>query len=598
MIPITFDVETAGGALYHQGARVFAYSLCDARGSTDVYRFDRTATRRAKGERVLRQVWNDDQVAKVGHNILFDIGATVESGYPLPEGTPIHDTQLMSKILRNLAPTHALDMLAWELCGYSRELDIKVKRLTPGGLGYERVPEPIMDAYQRADAERTMLLYHTFWPYIKENPGFLDEYNTELALTWATRRIIKRGLYLRQEETHKLVARLEQEIKAVLRQICGTLGRTINPRGEDMRKLLFEELKLPVIKRSEKTGKPSMDKEVFATWEQDPEVEHPVLDMVLKYRSYTYSLPIIQSYLKFANTDGLIHPGIYVSQADTGRQAVENPNMQNVQKPGVLTNRFPVPARHLFGPKYDYVWFLIDYAGQEALLLVHYSGDRAMLEIVNTQGPGAIHDAGAVIAYRDDFSLCPDPVRKKGLRHNVKGAMSFGIPYGSSDKTACLNLQLPPAVGMPRLREYRSKFAKYCNLTNVLMDQVRRLGYIETAFGRRLYVPRDMPYAATNYLIQGTGAGMLKRAQVKVDKYLEDMTGGAAGIVLPIHDEIVIEWPRDMLPQAPAMLRDIAELMCDFGDLFTVEFTVECRVATCHWADTKEVDIYGTGNAA
>ena len=156
-----------------------------------------------------------------------------------------------------------------------------------------------------------MLLYKTFWPDIQADEGLLDEYLTELKLTWVTRRMIARGVELRIDDTIKLIDKLEVDIAQVLQTIHDMVGRPINPRSpKDMHPLLFEELGLPIIKRSDKTGKPSMDKEVFETWEQDPEVEHPVLDMVLQYRSYTHSLPIIKSYLRLADADNIIHPGI------------------------------------------------------------------------------------------------------------------------------------------------------------------------------------------------------------------------------------------------------------------------------------------------
>lgn len=584
---LAFDIETTGKRLYH-GAEMFSYATATLAGATEVHRLDRTAMRRAKAEATLRRIMFDTSVPLIGHNILFDLTGVMRSGYPMPWGRPIHDTILMSRILRNLAPSHALDDLCWEIGGWPRELDAAVAKI--GHNGYHRVPENIMDEYQRADVARTMILFRLFWPEVKANPGFLDEYNTELALTWTTIRMIARGIHYKADASEKLIAKLEHDVEHTRGVIDQMVGRPINPLGEDMRRVLFDDLKLPVIKRTPK-GKPSMDQEVFEAWSQDTTLQHPLLNQVLKYRSYTHSLPIIKGYGREADADGIIHPEIIVSQADTGREACKKPNLQNVQKEGVLTNRFPVPARNLFGPRPGNVWVLMDFAGQEALLLTHYSNDPEMLAIVNARGPGAIHDEAAAMIYLEQFTQCQDKGLKKSLRNAAKSNVSFALPYGSSDKGACVGLRLPPHIGSPRLRAFRARFPKYCGLTDTLKAGFRGCGYITTAFGRRLYIPHDKPYVLTNYLIQGTGAGMLKRAQVRVDEYLQDMTRGGAGIVLPVHDEIISEWPRELLGQLPKLLPDMTRIMTDFGNLFKVKFEVEVKIAASHWGNAKEVKV-------
>ena len=585
---VAFDVETTSKYPYN-GGRVFAYSTATEKGCTDVVRLDRTATQRHYGIKKLRALWRNGNVAKVMHNALFDITATIESGYPVQDYAPIHDTMIMSHLLRNLAPSHALDDLCWEFGGYPRDLDKAVQEAARGLDGYHQIPEPLFNKYQRADAERCMLLYHLFWPEIIRDPATLADYYNEMKLIWVTRRLIKRGYRLKFDAVEKMLAWLGREVGLTHAAINTAVGRPINPRSpKDLGQVLFDMLGLPVVKLTA-NGNPSTDKDAFAIWEQT--CDNPILDLFLKYRSYAGAISKIHGYLSHADKYGILHTNLKTDEADTGREASAAPNLQNVDKEGDLSKKYPVPMRRLFGPRPGYVYIYIDYSGIEALLLIHYSQDKEMLKLVKAGGDP--HGEAARMAYGPVFAKVSASI-KKSLRNAAKSHVSFAIPYGSNKNTAERELAKHVPAGFaykPKLDGYIMRFKAYCNLCGTTSANARRDGYITTAFGRKLWIPRNELYKSVNYLIQGTAAGVIKRAQVKVDPFLKSETNDRAGIVLPIHDEIVIEWPRDLLPKAKPILKEVGRLMCDFGDTFSVPLSVDYEVATHNWSDKKGLRI-------
>ena len=586
---VVFDIETTNTNVYAPNFEIFAYSTCTEQGAIEVYRFDRTATQRHYGQKRLLELWNNNQVAKVAHNAMYEISGLNEGGFSIPEYAPLHDTMVMSHLLRNLAPNHSLDYLAWELSGYSRELDEAVKAASKQVPTYKEIPEKLMREYQKADAERCMLLFLTFWPEIKKDSALLEDYKNEIAMLWVTRRLIKRGYRLKFEQVEKLMAWLEAEIIKTLAELNQAVGRNINPRSpKDLGWILFEFLKLPVVKFTEK-GNPSTDAEAFEIWEQTEHNE--IFNLIIKYRSYAGARSKINGYMRLCDSNGILRSNIGTDVAKTGRQSSSKPNLQNVDRPGDLSKKYPVPMRRLFGPRDGYVNIHIDYASLEALLLTHYSQDPEMLKIVRSGGD--IHAEGAKLVFGEVWERANKATRKL-LRFGTKGNVSFAIPYGSNIRTAEkeLALHLPPGeTRKPRLAPYLARFPKYCGLSGSTSAFARNHGYIVTAFGRRLWIPRNELYKSVNYLIQGTAAGIIKRAQVKVDPYLREVTDDAAGIILPIHDEIVIEWPRELLPEMKPILREVGRLMCDFGNTFSVPLGVEYEIVTNTWDRKKELVI-------
>lgn len=591
MQPLVIDTET-DGLLRHKGAKMFAYATAEWDGAdvdaarVEVYRLD--GKDRDKADRRLRELWSDEgkqRYAKICHNARFDAGMVQDYLGRDLRGHTVHETMALSHIFQNDHYSHKLDDLAWDWFGYPKA-DDRVKPYLNDDMGLLGCPEWLLTPYQRHDVVRTMLLFQLLHPKLKEN-GWEEIYEMECTLVWTTLSIEDRGVMVDVPRCREMQAWLRGEADRALadfRSITGTHG---TPLGGNLPRVLqgmgFE------LKKTTRSGRPSTDKGVIE--ELRERTKHPVFDAILRYRSYGRGVSIIEGYVDAADGDDVVHPQIHPYRAKTGREACAKPNLQNVSKETTLRSPYPIPARRCFRPKPGYVNFHVDYAGIEARLLVHFSGDEEALRIFQTPG-GDFHTEAALELYGDDFarvSKAREYKRWKSLRDAAKNA-DFAIGYGAAPAKVAATLGVAPAAGKAGFARFKRRFPGYAAMPRHFAETVRANGYVDTIFGRRLRLPRNKPYVGSNYAVQGAAAGVLKRAQNRVDRYLRRATSGEAAIILPIHDEIIIEWPRKRLGEARACLREIRELMVDFPQL-NVPLEIEVDLSVRDWASAKEYRI-------
>lgn len=587
MSVIAYDTETTGLDLLGPH-KMFAYSYQHADGEPMVRRLDGSPARVILNRKELVDLWNDPR-PKIMHNAKFDLTATSKYlGYDLTD-RPFHDTYIQSHIMRSDQPSHSLKDLTYTYAGIPRDDEAMVKKFVKDGGDYSMVPEFIMDEYQARDAERALLLHLFFYPKIARDPRMLEIYNTELDLIRTTIAIERRGVRIDKSRCLSMIRELEFKRDQVAGKIYDFCGKEINTnKADDVKWLLYTYCKFPILGVTKKKGDASTDKEVLLELREKTN-KHPVIELVLQSRSWSRGITILRGYINLADEEGIIHPNLNTCGAKTSRESCSKPNLQNVAKDQVLLNPYPIPARQVFRPRIGFVNFHIDYAGIEYRIGVHYSEDPILGDMIRRGEDG--HAFAAATFYRDKFKNDPDPKHKKMLRNAAKNG-NFLILYAGSAKALSQTLGLSFEEGKRAYDDYRRAAPAYCNLNRSLMRNAKETGYIETNFGRRLYVPRAEAYVAANYLIQGTAAEILKRAQNRVHKYLQKATGGEAQILLPIHDEIVIEYPRKMLKDAPALFRDIRELMIDFPQ-FNIPLEIEVEVATEDWAHKHPYPLKG-----
>lgn len=570
---LAYDTETTGLRL-HTGDQMFSYSICDTQGRPQVYRLDGNKVRTVEAVQYLQKLF-DGRYTLVMHNAKFDLTATEKYLQKhLTNGLKFHDTYLQTHLLMNLHPTRGLKDLCWELAGIRKDDEVAVDKARRGK-GYHTVPEEIMHEYQELDAIRAMALHRFFYPKIKKVPAFLEIYETELKLIPITMRMEERGFLLNRKQCKRLIEQIQAKANQALDELADAVGYRLNPNSpKQLGHLLYTELNLPVLKKTKK-GNPSTDKEALGLLGET--ISHPVFDLVIKSRAYLDGVADLKGYMRHANADGLLHPDINTCAAKTGRESCSDPNLQNVAKTGVLLNPYPIPARTVFMPRLGYILIFIDYAGIEMRLLIHYSREQELIDLLNNGGNP--HDVAAQIFFGDRYRNA-DPKTKKSLYSASKNA-NFAIPYGAGAFKVAATLGLTGAQGDRRYQEYKKRFPKLVGLGYRIADEVRRYGYVKTAFGRHLRVPRNKGYIGTNYLIQGTAAEILKRAQVRVYDYLQKI-GADIHMLLPIHDEIILEYPRELLPDLRQFLQEIREPMIDFSQ-FSIPLEVEAEIGTYDW---------------
>ncbi len=435
---MAYDTETTGLEPY-RGHRMFSFSTCDPEGQTSVVRKDRDP----EGFQMYGQaVWDREDVYKVMHNAKFDVTMSIVSGFKVPWKARIHDTMIMSKLLRSDA-RHGLKELCYELAGFPTDDEKAVKRAIGESKDYSRCPDYIMDLYQRRDAERTMLLYEFFWPKIQADERLLRLYNLEIDLIWTTIRIEQRGMMVSPREIEKL----SKELAAEAARIGKTFPPGVDPDHQSaFQKWLFKDLGLPVLKRSEKTGDPSTKKEILLElFKQYP--ERVELQNSLKWRSYTRGVTTIRKYTTFMDDRCVIHPTVNTCAAKTGRESCERPNLQNVSKENNPNNPFPIPARRCFRVRPGHAAVLLDYSGIEARLLINASQDKEFIRIMNEGGDPHSEAANELLSSLWHRAITSQNNDEIGAFRYVAKQVNFAIPYGAGLSKVILMLQkLRPIV--------------------------------------------------------------------------------------------------------------------------------------------------------
>jgi DNA polymerase I len=576
---LAFDVETTGLDPY-RGAKIFSYATCDETYHTQRYRKD--------FEKPLQELLDDTSIIKICHNFHFELSLLKFTGYHIPEDTQWHDTMLMSQLLNNLEPSHGLDRL---IAKYGNEeynkYDNDISKAAKIYGSYDKIPDSLMRPYQEMDVIRTMMLFKMFFSKILAQPSL--DYQNEIDLVKQTIAMESRGIILAKAEAEKLLSSLQVEIEQTQTDFHQRYGNYNLGSTKHMGKLLYKDLKIPVLYYT-KNDAPALDKETLEELRPRVEKHFPqhlaIFDMILKYRSYVRGVTTIQSYKDACSKEGILHPHINTNRAQTGRQSSENPNMQNISKESVLKNRFPVKSRVCFRARPGYVLLLADYAGIEMRLIAELSGEPELIKLIQKNGDP--HSLAAGLFYGKLFTECDDLKRKKDLRSSAKNAQ-FALAYGAMPEKIADTLGMDFVKVESGIIEYQRRFPLVANFTRNVIHKVKKQGYVETPFGRRLYVRQDKPYSGSNYIIQGTAAGILKRAQVRVFEYLKK-TKYDIHQLLTIHDEIIFEYPRSLLQNKKEILSKIKKEMTYFPEI-KVPLDIEWKLSTYTWAEAKEIKV-------
>jgi len=581
---LAFDTECTGLDRFDPSVHMFSFSTCTTNGETGVHRLDGSPVRVVQSDQRLQEIL--EQNTLIMHNAKFDIGMVEKRiGRPLRD-LHFHDTSLMSRILRNDHYSHRLKDLTRDLAQYPTDDEKAVKR-SAGAVGWDAVPEEVMEVYQRRDADRTMLLFHFLYSKLRVNPRWLEIYKNECELVPVAMYMEDYGVHISKKRCEQLILKCKEDSAVVREEMFRYVGHKFNPASPAfLSNYLFNDLKMPILEdHVTPSGKPSTAKETLnALYELHP---NPFLTMLLKYRSWMHGASTLEGYLERTDAEGFIHPSINTCEAITGRLSCSNPNLMNVEKTGVLTNPYPVAARTVFTPRKGCVNFHIDYSGIEMRLLVHYAKEPQLVEILRTGGD--VHEPATLLFWGDKYRNGGEKTRKT-LRDASKNT-NFAIPYGAGPEKLMQTLQVALSEAQRLHALYGITFPHLAKLNKMVGVLVRHQGYVETEFGRRLHVPKAKAYVGLNYLIQATATEILKRGMVRVHNFLREETGNAVRLLLPIHDELIIECPREWLKRMQEVLREVRKLMVDFS-VFSVPLEVDFKVVTSTWEQKEKYKLY------
>ena len=493
----------------------------------------------------LRPLLEDPQRLKVMQNLKYD--TQVLAGYGIALRGVRYDTMLESYVFNSTVSRHDMDSLARHYLGHETIHYQDIAGKGAKQLPFNQIALEQAAPYAAEDADITLRLHQRIWPQLSAQAGLRTLFDEiEMPLAGVLGRMERTGVRIDAEMLARQTADLAERMAATERQAQAVAGGPFNLSSpKQIQHIFFEQLGLPVIKKTPK-GQPSTSEDVLERLAQDG---HQLPKLILEYRglaklksTYTEKLP------QQINPDtGRVHTSFHQAVAGTGRLSSADPNLQNIPVRSEAGRRI----RQAFVPEDGCKLMAADYSQIELRIMAHLSDDPGLLAAF-AQGED-IHRATAA----EVFGLSPEAVT--GDQRRSAKAINFGLIYGMSAFGLARQLGIDRGEAQRYVDQY---FARYPGVKDYMARtrrQAHDLGYVETLFGRRLYL-RDInarnrtlqqgaERAAINAPMQGTAADIIKRAMIAVDAWL---TAEAPDIkmTMQVHDELVFEIPQARLTTA------------------------------------------------
>ena len=506
----------------------------------------------------LRPLLEDEGRAVVGQNLKYDASVLRNHGIEL-RGIRF-DTMLESYILDSTATRHDMDNLALKYLGRQTIHFEDIAGKGAKQLTFDAVRLEEAGPYAAEDADVTLCLHRELWPRLEKIAGLRSVFtDIEMPLVAVLSRMERRGALVSRDLLHKHSGELGERLEQLQQQAYDMAGQEFNLGSpKQLGEVLFEKLELPVIRKTPK-GAPSTAEEVLA----ELALDYPLPKLLLEYRSlsklkstYTDRLPMMIN-----STTGRVHTSYHQAVTATGRLSSSDPNLQNIP----IRTEEGRRIRQAFIAPQGYRIVAADYSQIELRIMAHLSGDEGLLGAFN-EGQD-VHRATA----SEVFDVALDKVSAE-QRRKAK-AINFGLIYGMSAYGLGRQLHLGRNEAQAYIDRYFERYpgvAAYMERTRAL---AREQGYVETLFGRRLYLPeinarnkmrvQAAERTAINAPMQGTAADIIKKAMLAVDDWLEhDSTD--ARMVMQVHDELVFEVAAD---QVAAVSDEIRRRMAGAAEL-------------------------------
>ena len=514
----------------------------------------------------LRPWLEDASRSKLGHHLKYDAHILENHGVTL-RGMRF-DSMLESYVLNSTAIRHDLDSAA------RKYLDIEtihyedVAGKGASQLRFDQVNLEQAAPYAAEDADITLRLHRKLWPMLETTGALAELYkNIEQPLVPVLQRIEHGGVLVDEKRLAKQGAELAKKIAALEKKVHKEAGREFNLGSpKQLQEILFDELELPVVRKTPK-GQPSTAEDVL----QELAEEYVLPELILDYRTlsklkstYTDKLP-----QQICPRTGRIHTSYHQAVASTGRLSSSGPNLQNIPVRTEEGRRI----RQAFIAPPNYSLLAADYSQIELRIMAQVSGDKGLLQAFADDLD--VHRATAA----EVFGVRPDDV-DDNQRRSAK-AINFGLIYGMSPfgLSRQLGISLDEARGYTEV--YFDRYPGVQEYMNRTREQAKEKGFVETVFGRRLYLPdiqarqaQRRQYAersAINAPMQGTAADIIKMAMLSVDDWLQT-DGADARMIMQVHDELVLEVQSNIAEEVAA---HVAQLMSEAASL-----QVPLKVAT------------------
>ncbi|MGK4474828.1 DNA polymerase I [Aeromonas molluscorum] len=507
----------------------------------------------------LKPLLEDSTHLKVGQNLKYDRNVLLNHGIDL-QGIAF-DTMLESYVLNSTASRHDMDSLAKKYLGVDT---ISFEAIAGKGakqLTFNQIELEQAAPYAAEDADITLRLHHALWGQLGQEPSLAKVFQEiELPLLPVLARMELLGTTIDPKLLHQQSQEIELRLKELEGQAHELAGQEFNLSSpKQLGEILFTKLALPIIKKTPK-GAPSTAEEVLAELAENYELPRLLMEhrTLAKLKStYTDKLPLM-----IKPRTGRVHTSYHQAVAATGRLSSTDPNLQNIP----IRNEQGRRIRQAFVPIPGYKLVAADYSQIELRIMAHLSGDKGLLTAF-AEGKD-IHKATAA----EVFGVALDAVTID-MRRSAK-AINFGLIYGMSAFGLAKQLGIGRAEAQKYMDLYFERYPGVLEYMERTRQQAEAQGYVETLFGRRLYLPeiksrnaglrKGAERAAINAPMQGTAADIIKRAMIQVEAWLQGIQDDSIHMMMQVHDELVFEVRADKVeeyvPLIKALMSGAAEL--------------------------------------
>jgi len=489
----------------------------------------------------LKPLLENPALPKVGQHIKYDMN--VLSLYGIQVQGVAFDSMLESYVFNSTGSRHDMDSLALKYLGRQTTHYEDIAGKGAKQISFSQVDIEDASHYAAEDADITLQLHLHLWPRLQDAAP-LDSVlqDIEIPLVPVLARMEQRGVLIDGDRLSKQSSEMARQMMQLEKDAHRAADQPFNLGSpKQLQQILFEKLGLPIIRKTPK-GQPSTAEDVL----QELAVDYELPSLILEHRSlsklkstYTDKLP-----LQINPRTGRVHTSYHQAVAATGRLSSSDPNLQNIPIRSPLGRRI----REAFIAPEGCLIMACDYSQIELRIMAHLSGDEGLLKAFHDQVD--VHQATASEVFGVPYSDVDSDQRRAAK------AINFGLMYGMS----AFGLSRQLSIGRTEAQAYMDTyFMRYPGVQKYMektREKAREQGYVETLFGRRLYLPdinasnmqrrQGAERAAINAPMQGTAADIIKRAMISVDDWLQQKKP-EAHLVMQVHDELVFEVREDQL---------------------------------------------------
>jgi DNA polymerase-1 len=496
----------------------------------------------------LKPLLENPQYQKVGHHLKYDAHVFANHGIEL-QGIAF-DTLLESYVLNSTATSHSLDTLASH---YLQIKTITFEEVAGKGkhqLTFNQVHIDKATSYAAEDADITLQLHQKLWPQLQQLPQVKQIFtDVEIPLIPVLKRLERNGVLIDATQLHEHSTLLAQRLQTLEQSAYELAGIEFNLNSpKQLQTILFERFQLPVLQKTPH-HEPSTAVEVL----EELALDYPLPQLILEYRrlsklksTYTDALP-----RQINPRTGRIHTSYHQAVVATGRLSSSQPNLQNIPIRTPEGRRI----RQAFIASPGYRLLAADYSQIELRIMAHLSGDQGLLAAFASEQDIHRHTAAEIFAV-------PLATVTTEQRRQAK-AINFGLMYGMQAFGLAKQLGISRQEAQTYIETYFARYPAVKIYLEQIRNQTRQSGYVETVFGRRLFIPdihsrnpQRRQYAersAINAPMQGTAADLIKMAMLKIDHWIQTQHPDIK-MIMQVHDELVFEVAEATLAEAQAVI--------------------------------------------